>query len=209
MSEPLQQTRPVKYNFDTVFGSKGANGAHARSSYSSDEVEAIRRDTFAQGKADTEAQAAAARAATLGAVAQGLVRMLGEFDAVVRTMRDESAALAVEVGRKLAEVALAAAPLKEVEALIAECMHKLHREPRLVVRVAPACAEELRADVDRLAAEHAFTGRVVILAEPALGPADCRIEWADGGVERDLAQTCAAIEQGYARWRASNPTEES
>lgn len=205
----MQQNRPVRYNFDTVFGSKGVGAAHARSSYSSDEVEAIRRDTFAQGKADTEAQAAAARAATLGAIAQGLVRMLGEFDAVVRTMRDESAALAVEVGRKLAEVALAAAPLKEVEAMIAECMHKLHREPRLVVRVAPACAEELRADIDRLAAEHAFAGRVVILAEPALGAADCRIEWADGGVERDLAQTCAAIEQGYARWRASNPTEES
>lgn len=205
----MQQNRPVKYNFDTVFGSKGASAAHARSSYSSEEVEAIRRDTFAKGKADTEAQAAAARAATLGAVAEGLMRMIGEFDTVVRTMRDESAALAVEVGRKLAEVALAAAPLKEVEALVAECMHKLHREPRLVVRVAPACAEELRADIDRLAAEHAFAGRVVILAEPALGCADCRVEWADGGIERDLAQTYAAIEQGYARWRASNPTEES
>lgn len=205
----MQRNRHIKYNFDTVFGAKGATAAHTRSSYSSDEVETIRRETFAQGKADTEAQAAAARAATLGAISEGLMRMIGEFDAAIRTMRDESAALALEVGRKLAEVALVAEPLKEVQALVGECMHKLHREPRLVVRVSPACAEDLRTEVDRLAAEHAFAGRVVVLAEATLAAGDCRIEWADGGIERDLAATYSAIEQGYARWRTSNPTEES
>jgi flagellar assembly protein FliH len=209
----MEPARPVKFNFDTVFGSKGAPptaaAARARSSYSAEEVETIRRDTFQQGKSDTEAQAAAARAATLSAVAQSLIRLIGEFDAAVRSVREESVTIAIEVARKLADVALQAYPLKEAEALLADCLHKLHREPRLVVRVAPASADDLRADIDRLCAEHAFAGRVVIMAEASIKGADCRIEWADGGVERDLATTFAAIEQSAERWRATKPTEES
>lgn len=204
--------RPVKYNFDNVFGTKGAPqtaSTHARSSYTADEVEKLKRETFAQGKAETEAQANAAHAAALGAVAQGLVRLVGEFDAMILTLRHESAAAALQVGRKLADAALDAFPLTEVEALLADVMHKLHREPRLVVRVAPASAEVLRADIDRLCTQHAFTGRVVVIAEPALKGADCRIEWADGGIERDLAEAFAAIEQCAARWRSTTLTEES
>jgi flagellar assembly protein FliH len=205
----MQPNRPVKFNFDTVFGSKGAPSTHARSTYSSDEVETIRRETFALGKADTEAQAAAARTATLAAIAESLIRMIGEFDGAVKAMREDSAAIAIEVGRKLAEVALDAFPLKEVETLLADCLHKLHREPRIVVRLAPANADALRAEIDTLCQQHAFAGRIVILAEPALTGSDCHIEWADGGVERDLATTFTAIEQSAERWRASNPTEES
>jgi flagellar assembly protein FliH len=209
----MEPARPVKFNFDTVFGSKGGapsnTAARARSSYSAEEVETIRRETFAKGKTDTEAQAAASRSATLSAIAQSLIQLISEFDNAVRVMREDSAMIALEVGRKLAQVALEAYPLKEVEALLADCLHKLHREPRLVVRVAPACADELRADIDRLCAEHAFAGRVVVMAEPSIVGSDCRIEWADGGVERDLAVTLTAIEQSAERWRATTPTEES
>jgi len=202
----MQQNRPVKFNFDTVFGAP-ANGARARSTYSAEEVEAIRRETFAEGKAETEAQATVARAATLGAVAQGVMRLIGEHDTAIAAIRSDSAAVALAVGRKLAEVALDAFPLKEVEALVAECLHKLHREPRIVVRVSETCAGGLRADIDALSAAHGYAGRVVILAEPSLPRADCRIEWADGGVERDLAKTFAIIEQSAERWRANPPVE--
>ena len=36
----MQPNQPIKFKFDTVFGSKGAT-THSRSSYTSDEVEAI------------------------------------------------------------------------------------------------------------------------------------------------------------------------
>lgn len=52
----MSETRPVKFKFDTVFGTNGASAqtkSHVRSSYSSDEVEAIRKETLALGKADT------------------------------------------------------------------------------------------------------------------------------------------------------------
>jgi flagellar assembly protein FliH len=208
----MSQARPVKFNFDNVFGSKGTAttaAPRARSTYSADEVEVIRKDTFAQGKADTEAQASALRATALGTVAHRLNGLIAALDGTFLTLRQESAAVALQVARKLAETALAAFPEKEVEALVEDCLHKLHREPRIVVRVSTACAEALRADIDALSAQHGYAGRVVILAEPALTGADCRVEWADGGVERDLAHTFATIEQCAERWRSSNSSEES
>lgn len=209
----MQPPRPVKFNFDNVFGAKSATAqataARARSSYSSDEVDAIRNETFQQGKADTEALASALRAQALGAMAQRLTTVIAQFDAAVLAMRQEGALIALQVGRKLAETALSAFPQKEVEAVVADCLHKLHREPRLVVRLSPACADVLRADIDALCTQHGYAGRVIIMAEESLTGADCSVEWADGGVERDLAGTFAVIEQSAERWRASTSAEEN
>lgn len=207
----MRRSQPVKFNFDTMFGSKNAPAdvaPRARSSYSADEVETIRRETFAQGKAVTEGQAAATRAASLGAIAQGVVHMMAKLDATIAGMNRQSAVAALQVGRKLAGAALDAFPRKEVEALVAECLHKLHCEPRIVVRASELCAEGLRAEIDATCAEHGYPGRVVIIAEPSLEGSDCRIEWADGGIERHLAAALTAIEQSAERWRCSTTIKE-
>ena len=205
--------QPVKYNFDNVFGTKGAAAQaatpRARSTFSAAEVDAIRQEMFSQGKADTEARSAALQAQTLGAIAQSLTIALSQFDAAIVTMREESASLALAVGRKLAETALAAFPQKEVEAVIADCLHKLHNEPRLVVRVSADCADAIRAEIDALCEKHGFAGRVVVIVEATLAGADCRVEWANGGIERDLNETFANIEQCAERWRASSSAEEN
>ena len=209
----MQPLRTVKFNFDNVFGAKdaGAQAAtpRARSSYSADEVELIRKESLSKGKADTQAAALALQAQTLGAIAHSLTTVISQFDATVAAMRQESAQLALTVGRKLAEHALAAYPLQEVQALLAGCLHKMHGEPRMVVRLAPGSADSIRPEIDRLCEQHGFAGRVVVIAEPTFGGADCRIEWADGGIERDTSATFAAIEQCAERWRVTTSAEET
>jgi len=209
----MQQPRPIKFNFDNVFGDDGSAqqpvAPRARSTYSVDEVETIRRETLVLGKVDAEAQAAAARAAALGEIAQGLKTVMATVDAAILTTRQESALVALAVGHKLAESALAAFPLKEIEALVADCLQKLHREPRLVVRVSPGCAEAIRAEIDAVCEQQGYAGRLIVIAEPSLTGADCHVEWADGGIERDLAATFAAIEQTAERWRTTTSAEEN
>ncbi|MEQ1863174.1 MAG: FliH/SctL family protein [Micropepsaceae bacterium] len=209
----MQPLRTVKFNFDNVFGAKdtGAQAAapRARSSYSADEVELIRKESQSKGKADAEAAALALQAQTLGAIAHSLTTVISQFGATVTAMRQESAQLALAVGRKLAEHALTAYPLEEVQTLLADCLHKMHDEPRIVVRLAPDGAEAIRAEIDRLCEQHGFAGRVVVIAEPVFSGADCRIEWADGGIERDMSATFAAIEQCAERWRATTSAEET
>lgn len=205
-------TQPAKFNFDTVFGTKGAptqTAPRPRSAYSADEVETIRKETFEKGKTDATAHAATLHAAATAAVAQRLTDLVTGMDQTAEALRHESIELTLQIARHLAGSALNAFPTEEVETLVADCLHKLHREPRLVVRVSEQVAETLRSDIDALCAKHGFSGRVVILGEASLHGADCRVEWSDGGVERDFASAFAAIEQCAARWRNSSQSDEN
>ena len=44
-----------------------------------------------------------------------------------------------------------------------------------------------------------FGGRLLLIADEGLGPGDCRLEWADGGIERQAQRTWVEIEQRIAR----------
>ena len=109
-------TRAVKYTFDTVFGEAPPNppsgASRARSSYSVDEVERIRADTFAAGKADSEAQASMLKADAMTNVGAGLVHLFRTVGEMETALRSESVDLALTVARKLAEAALNAFPLR-------------------------------------------------------------------------------------------------
>ena len=209
--QPQQpNARPVKYTFDTVFGETAPAQAAAprtRSSYSADEVERIRSETFAAGKADSEARASALKAGAMANVGAGVASLLQTIDAMATTQRAESVELALVVARKLAEASLSAFPQREIEELVTDCLHKLHREPRLVVRVPAEMNDTLQAEIHGLADRHGFAGRIVVLAEPSLSGADCRVEWAGGGLERDLNASFAAIDEAVGRWRTLNEAE--
>ena len=43
----------------------------------------------------------------------------------------------------------------------------------------------------------------MVLAEPGIAPGDCRIEWADGGVDRDRAATEPRIDDAVGRYVAA------
>jgi flagellar assembly protein FliH len=45
-----------------------------------------------------------------------------------------------------------------------------------------------------------LTSHLVVLAEPDIKIGDCRIEWADGGVNRDRGMVEAAIDEAVARY---------
>jgi flagellar assembly protein FliH len=198
--------RAVKYTFDTVFGDQAEAQAQsaaprARSAYSADEVERIKTEIFAAGKADAEAKAAAQKADAVKNVGAGIARVIHALDETQTRLRVESVELAIAVARKLAGASLDAFPLKEIEEVVTDCLHKLHREPRLVVRVSAGISDELQTEIHGLADRHGFAGRIVVLPEPAIRGADCRVEWAGGGLERDLESNLAAIDEAVARWR--------
>ena len=73
----------------------------------------------------------------------------------------------------------------------------------MVVRVGADIYEAAKDKLEEIARARGFEGRLVVLAEPAMAPGDCRIEWADGGVARDRAATLAAIDDAVGRYVAA------
>src|SRR5258708_37592497 len=109
------KARAVKYPSDTVFGDTPAappTGPRARSSYSADEVERIRGETFAAGKADAEVVASALKAGAHTNVRAGPTSLPQQMDAMGTRLRSGSVETARAVARKMDRASPEALSLK-------------------------------------------------------------------------------------------------
>ena len=66
-----------------------------------------------------------------------------------------------------------------------------------------AMAATAKEKLEENARMRGFEGRLVVTPDEAMAPGDCRIEWADGGVNRDEAATLSAIDELVARYVAA------
>lgn len=172
-------------------------------SFSEEELQAAREAAFREGweqgreqalaEARGAAEAAGAQALTL--LAERLKQALQRLDAQREAATVEVLGSAMAVLRKLFPLLGERHGLAEIEGLVRGCLERLHEEPRVVVRAPDALLDELRRRMDALKLEAAYEGRVVLLADEELGPSDARIEWADGGAERNGRRLWAEIEE--------------
>lgn len=183
---------PLKFTFDTVFdvGDGGfGDGQPTYEAYSDKEIEAIRAEARREGAEEATARERAStarhQAEALEAIAARLATIAETQGAALGRAAEDAVALTLDIARKIAPGLLRGAPLAEVEAMIREWLPQLMDEPRVVVRVDQSLLDGLRDHIDDLVAASGFAGRVVLLADAETSGADCRMEWADGGVERD------------------------
>jgi flagellar assembly protein FliH len=167
------------------------------------DVEAARAQGVAEGRKAALAEAARSAeehaAAALSALASGMTELIAAREQESARFQRRSLEAFRAIMRKAVPALCRKDPLAEVEALIIECLHEAFEEPRLVLRVADALFPALRERMDKLAASAGFAGKLVLLADETLGPGDARIEWAEGGAERDGARLLSDIDAALAR----------
>jgi flagellar assembly protein FliH len=201
----------AKYLFDQDFaaGSSAAEKAVAPSEHAMLIAEAESkgfRDGFAAAEKEGTAVAARRAAVALEQIGDALDRLARGLTAVEQRLETEAIELAVAVARKLAPELMLRHPFAEIAALAAECFKQLATAPHLVVRVNDALHETARTQLDEIARSRGFEGRLVVLAEPELADGDCKIEWADGGIVRNVAKTDAAIGNAISRYLGARQT---
>ncbi len=188
-----------RFLFDTDFSTPDAKPQpRVRRAVPLEEVEKAKADAYLAGTQSMEVKAAQAQAMAIGRIAEAIMQVLTSLDAAIEHHRKESAALAHAIARKLAEAALAALPASTIEAVIGQALAMVPQEPRIVVRADPAAVVLLKDAVARIALEHGFAGRVVIIGEAGFAAGNCRIEWADGGLERSFEAIDGAIRAALA-----------
>ena len=215
--------QPVKFTFDTSFGTRRMKAqpkvetpppAPAEPppppppTFSEEELAAARAQAQAEGQAAGRGEVMASVEKSTAELL-GIAARLGELgkteEAAREQVRAEAAKLALAIGRRLARNLLAREPEVEVEAMISACLGDLGGEPRIVVRVPEALVEAMSEKVNGLAARAGFNGQVMLLGDAALGPADCRIEWTDGGASRNQEEIDAQVEAAIERYAAAAP----
>ena len=165
------------------------------------------KDGQAKGKAEAQAQIEAQIAAGLAAIGKDVAAMSAAAVQDRATILGEAAALArAMVGKMLPELSRRGG-LAEIEAAIERCLFDQRREPRLNIRVNPDLLVPLQEKIAAMAAEKHFEGRINLIADASLDGASCRIEWADGGLERDSQAIWRDIAAALDRCLATHDVE--
>ncbi len=198
---------PARFNFDLDLGTPRNHSAVISESAMAGLIAAAREEARAAGIAEGERGAAARAAKQLAAAADRLADQAAAMaaasdDALKQTVAD-GVKLALVSARRLAGGLIAREPVAEIEALLTECLSTLDGVPHLVVRCHPELAEAVRDMATARIQTSGFTGRLVVLGEPELALGDARIEWADGGIVRDINAISARIDAAVANYFAA------
>ncbi len=187
-----------------------AAAARKPATYGEPDLAAAREQGHAAGRAEGEAAAVRAAqntsASALGALQAalpGLTRKIDDGLAGASRLMLETALAGLQ--RLMPELSRRGG-LVEVEGLLAQAIADLRDEARIVVRIHDSLLDELRATLDDVARDAAFEGRLVLLADEEIAPGDCRIEWAEGGVERVVARVWSDFEAVVMRALAAAPS---
>jgi len=196
---------PVKFEFETSFeqdqneSPKEAVEVVPEPTYFDQDLEQARADGMAAGK---EAGSQEALESVEHAAAEALAeigRHLPALEESLGVMKERQLRAAVEISaamvRKFLPKMTQDRGLQEIEEVVRDAMARLHDEPRIVIRVSDALLDTIKKRVGTLTSNTGFEGKIVLLAEESMGASDVRVEWADGGAERDAARIWQDIDK--------------
>ena len=171
--------------------------------FTEEDISLARDTAFEDGRRQGMAEAADTADQQAADALAAIARQLDELGRQQEAANDEAARNAVRVAiaafKKMLPAAAEVSAFEEVARVVAEVVGQVLDEPRIIVRVADQLTEPLRGRLEEVAEAHGFEGRVVVQADARLVIGDCRIEWTDGGAERDQARLQAEIESSIER----------
>ena len=184
-------------------------------------VPAEERPQFSQSELDGAAFSAQQRgfeeglANAMQSVESQIARMMESVLAQINdlhtaeTMRTADAqALAIDVAmgliRKIMPELANQASLDGISAIVKQVMMDRFEEPRLIIRVHDSVLDNLSTRLQTLAQQSGFRGQYALMADHALAPTDCRIEWSNGGVERSAARLWDNMQVTLAQIQATS-----
>lgn len=199
---------PTKFLFDVDFARGAAERkqtvALAEHALKIAEAEKVAHDRgYAAAQNDAKVESDRRIAVALERIATAIAAGNSALKAIETRLESEAVEVAVAVGRKLAPALMAREPFAEIAALASDCFRQLVATPHIAVRVSDALYSTTQEKLGEIVRARGFEGRLVVLAESDIAPGDCRIEWADGGVNRDSAAADAEIGKAVAGYLAA------
>ena len=199
---------PAKFNFDLDLSGNQAQTRVMTETSVLKLREEGRQEGYAEGFREGErtetARAEAALAAAAEKIAANATRMLQTVANCEQKARADGIAVARTIAVKLASELVSRMPEAELDTLIEECLHSLDQTPHLVIRCQPDLVDRIKEVTEAHMAAAGFNGRLVVLGDPEIGPGDGRLEWADGGLVRDMSKILAEIDKSIVAYCATS-----
>lgn len=156
--------------------------------FSEEELAAAKAAAYADGEAAGNAQAQQSAemklARAVESIGAALPGIMDDRDQAARLLADEAARLAYALVRKAMPELNRRYGLTEIEAIVKSNMALAIDQPRIIIRVASDMAPNVENRFEAIAQTAGYQGRIMVLGDAALGPADVKLDWGDGGAER-------------------------
>lgn len=167
-----------------------------------DQYDALKKESyesgFAAGRAAGVDEQTTKLMALLDQVGGKIDQMLNTLQSLQKQSDEGMRQMALAIARKFLPDFIARNGTQEIEAMLADVMTEMVHEPRLVIRINESQFDFLNEKIDTLSTQKAYAGKIVVLADAEVAAGDCRIEWADGGMERNTEGTWSKIENVIA-----------
>jgi len=195
---------PVKFTFNKNFDGGKKLKQEEDLAEVEKRIEAASAESYSKGLEDGKAQALesienhiSSVLADVEAAAKGLLDERAKLEAQVR---NDASQLAMAISSKLAPALVRHNPYGEIDALVTDCFEIFKDEPRLSLRVNDTLAEDMETRLDHLRIAAGFTGNVMIIPDQSIAVGDCRMEWPDGGAERNIGDVMEKVEEAVERF---------
>lgn len=206
-------TTLAKFKFETSFDAPKPDEADAETApppppaFCGEDVARAREEGEAAGRQAGLAEAAAGieaqQSAALEAIAAALSEQAPLWRARLEDAHRETLTIARAVLAKTVPDIARDNAMALIETAITSVLPKLMDEPRAVIRVSGTLLDALQTQLDGIKRKVGYSGDLILLSEPDFGPADCTIEWADGGAEYHQDAIWKDIQEAMDRFFAA------
>lgn len=164
------------------------------------------RQGFEAGQNQARAEQNERIARALTSLADQATRLDAQLKDIEARLESEAVQVAFSVASKLVPELIAREPFAEIEVLATGCFRQLIATPQISIHVGQDIYDIAKHKLEEIARTRGFDGRIDVMADATLGPGDCRIEWAEGGVVRNREATLNVIDEAVQRYIAARTT---
>jgi flagellar assembly protein FliH len=171
--------------------------------FSEEDMAMARHEGFAAGKQDGIREAADSMerqvAETLGEISGRLPDLFAAQRTAAEALQHDGMAVIRALARKALPRLAESNGLGEIEHLAALVLDRLRTEPRVVFTVNNCLADPVREKLAATARTKGYAGSIDVIGDAGITPGDCRIEWSQGGAERQAAAILDQMDTIIAR----------
>jgi flagellar assembly protein FliH len=182
---------------------KAAEEARQVKTYTEEELALAKEQAhgagFVAGKEAAMREIEQQQSSLLGNINRLFERLANDVWKVYAQQKQVASEVGVTIARKIVPDYLQKNGQQEIMTAIESCLAEVINEPRLVLRVNEKHFDYIKREVDQTADRLGYAGKMIILADQNLTEHDCRLEWADGGMERNINLTWSEIDKQIAR----------
>ena len=152
-----------------------------------------REEGAAVARAEVEASQTERSTAALEAIAARLTGLVEQDAAHRRALERDVVDMLLEIGERIAPEFLSAYSADLAQARIRAGLRMAGGRAKLTIRVSPEVARQLEPQLAAMAQSAGVEPVPRLVAEPALGAGEARLDWDNGGLDYSLERSCEAV----------------